>query len=647
MPTLDWIAKNKVVNHHLDVPYRVLERQYSYDENGQHTEDNGSENMIIHGDNLAALKSLLPQYEGRINCIYIDPPYNTAHSTDNNHRWVYNDNVDSKEIRAWIGKVVGDEGEDLSRHDKWLCMMYPRLKLLHRLLSDDGAIFISIDDNECAALKTICDEIFGRQHFVANIAWQKTYSPRNDSKGIPYETDSILIYSKKTPWVPNKLTRTAAMNARYKSPDGDPIPWKSGDASAAGSADHQGMVYAIQHPLTGKLLYPPDGRHWKDEQEKILGIMNRWAHYELREIDDAPRRAQICNVPIDKVRCGVMSIMLSDPLDKASASARSIYEAGNWPDYYFTSGGKGGIAFKVHFKEDTGKAATNLWLHTEVGHTDGAKKELKAIFGGAVPFDTPKPTRLIDRILHISTNADSIILDSFAGSGTVAHSVLKANRADGGNRKYILIEMMDYAETLTAERTRRVISGYTSADDVEELIYDAELTLDSLAKGPELLSAAKTAAKNAQKDYDKVSRPKIVDGHLQVVGTKKSSEEIEGTGGNFSYYELGSPLMCGDNLNEDVGVDKIREYVYFAETKSRLAPAKEDEPCYLGTHINTAYYFYYDRENITTLNRAFLHTVKTKAGNYVIYADLCTLSAAELKKYNITFKKIPRDITKL
>ena len=138
MPTLDWIGKDKVINHHLDVPYRVLERQYSYDENGQHTEDNGSENMIIHGDNLSALKSLLPQYEGRIKCIYIDPPYNTAHSTNNNQRWVYNDNVDHPQIKAWLGQVVGDEGEDLSRHDKWLCMMYPRLRLLQKLLSKDG-----------------------------------------------------------------------------------------------------------------------------------------------------------------------------------------------------------------------------------------------------------------------------------------------------------------------------------------------------------------------------------------------------------------------------------------------------------------------------------------------------------------------------
>ena len=641
MPTLEWIGKEKVVNHHQQVPYRVLEEKYTYNADR-------SDNMIIHGDNLEALKSLLPKYEGRIKCIYIDPPYNTANSTTANQKWVYSDNVDYPELRKWIGQVVGDEGEDLSRHDKWLCMMYPRLKLLQRLLSDDGAIFISIDDHECSALKTICDEIFGRQNFVSNIAWQKTYSPRNDSKGIPYETDSILVYSKKNPWIPNKLARTEEMNARYKSPDGDPVPWKSGDASAAGSADHQGMVYAIQQPITGELVYPPQGRHWKDEQEKILEIMNLWARYELREIDDADKRAQLCNLPMDEVRSGVMAIMLADSLDVAKASAKVVYESGNWPDYYLTSGGNGGTAFKVHLKEDAGKAATNLWPYAEVGHTDGAKKELKAIFGGVAPFETPKPTRLIDRILQIATDPDSIVLDSFAGSGTTAHSVLKANQADNGTRQFILIEMMDYAETIVAERMRRVISGYTSLDDIEEPVYDLELTLDNLTDGPELLSAAKEAAKEAKKRYDKVSKPKITAGRLQVIGTRINSEEIAGTGGSFTFYDLGEALITSNgNLNESISVDKIREYVYYMETKEPMAMVSNGNPYFMGNSHSAAYYFYYERNAITTLDHEFLATVPERADSYIIYADLCTIPAEELAKYNITFKKIPRDIAKL
>ena len=219
MPTLQWIGKEKVVNHHLDVPFRTLEKQYTYASEGQ---DDGG-NMIIHGDNLDALKALLPQFEGRVKCIYIDPPYNTG-----NEGWVYNDNVNDPKIRKWLGEVVGKEGEDLSRHDKWLCMMYPRLKLLQKLLSDDGVIVISIDDNELYNLKMICDEIFGSRNFVANVIWQKTYSPRNDANGIPYETDCLLVYSKMPGWSPNDLPRTEKMNSIYKSPDNDPVVWTSG-----------------------------------------------------------------------------------------------------------------------------------------------------------------------------------------------------------------------------------------------------------------------------------------------------------------------------------------------------------------------------------------------------------------------------------
>ena len=218
MPTLDWIGKNKVINHHLDVPFRLLDRKYSFDETGQHEEDNGSDNMIIRGDNLEALKALLPRYEGKIKCIYIDPPYNTGEEG-----WIYNDNLNDPKIRKWLGDVVGKEGEDLTRHDKWLCMMYPRLKILHKLLSNDGAIFISLDDNEVYFGKQICDDIFGVKCFVARVTWQNNYSLRNDAGGIPYETDNILVYSKNPGWKPKKLARTDEMDARYVNYDEDHI----------------------------------------------------------------------------------------------------------------------------------------------------------------------------------------------------------------------------------------------------------------------------------------------------------------------------------------------------------------------------------------------------------------------------------------
>ena len=201
MPSLSWIGTDAVLNHHLDVPYRVLEKKYTFgsddslschsDSLSCHSErSEESQNKIIHGDNLEALKSLLPEYEGRIKCIYIDPPYNTG-----NENWVYNDNVNNPKIKKWLGQVVGKESEDLTRHDKWLCMMYPRLKLLQKLLSNDGAIFISIDDNEQANLKLICDEIFGAGNFVTQFIWQKK-TGASDAKTISTITEYILLYAK-------------------------------------------------------------------------------------------------------------------------------------------------------------------------------------------------------------------------------------------------------------------------------------------------------------------------------------------------------------------------------------------------------------------------------------------------------------------
>ena len=522
MPTLEWIGKDKVVNHHLDVPYRVLERQYSFDENGKHDADNGSENMIIHGDNLEALKSLLPQYEGRVKCIYIDPPYNTG-----NEGWVYNDNVNDPRIKKWLGEVVGKEGEDLSRHDKWLCMMYPRLKLLQKLLAEDGVIFISIDDNEQPNLRLICDEIFGSNNFIELLVWQKRISP-DARKKLSSGHEYIAVYAKDARNDCLNLLEIEGKDVeKFKNPDNDPRgPWVSSDFTAQGWRPNQ--MYEITTP-SGLKMTPPEGRCWR--------------HLE-----------------------SVYKELLADGR------------------LWFGADGCGVPRKKTYLYEREGKGIWTWWTNLEVGHTQEATQETAVVLGKAV-FDYPKPTRLLRRILMLASNPDSIVLDSFAGSGTTAHAVLNMNKADGGNRKFILVEMGDYADSITAERVKRVINGYGEG-------------------------------KNA----------------------------VAGTGGSFSYYELGEPLMHGDVLNENVGVEKIREYVYFTDTKSRLPEPHPDEPYFMGVHVNSAYYFYYERQAVTTLNREFLHTVKTKADAYVIYADLCTLSEAELEKYHITFKKIPRDI---
>ena len=577
MPTLEWIGKDKVISHHKDVPFRVLDEKYTY--NAEH-----SDNMIIRGDNLEALKALLPQYEGKIKCIYIDPPYNTG-----NEGWVYNDNVNDPKIRKWLGEVVGKEGEDLSRHDKWLCMMYPRLKLLHRLLSDDGVIFISIDINELFNLKMICDEIFGSHSLVETISWQRTYSMRNDVKGIAAEVEYILVYSKYPNWQPKKLERTQKMDSKYKNPDNDPNgAWRSIVASAPDSAAHQGMVYAIQNPLTGKISYPPHGRHWSLGQDQMIDAMKKWADYELRDIGDEEERAKICGVTPDEIRKDVLAIVLKESLDTASKKAKEIL-TGVLPEFFFSKNGTGALSRKAYLNKVVGRPVTNFWSFEETGHTDEASRLLKTMFSGSSVFDTPKPPRLLERILQIATDKDSIILDSFAGSGTTAHAVLNMNKADGGHRKFILVEMMEYAKTITAERVRRVIDGYG-------------------------------AGKNA----------------------------VDGTGGDFTFYDLGEVLLLPDgNLNESVGADRIREYVWYMETKTPLRAVGSDNPYYLGKCRGTGYYFFYEKEALTTLNYDFLSTITEQAEGYLIYADLCTIPDEELKKYNITFKKIPRDIARL
>ena len=544
MPTLEWIGKEKVINHHQEVPFRVLDRQYSFDENGQHAGEkvncaegareaalgrNGSENMIIHGDNLDALKALLPRYEGRVKCIYIDPPYNTG-----NEGWVYNDNVNDPKIRKWLGEVVGKEGEDLSRHDKWLCMMYPRLKLLQKLLAEDGAIFISIDDVEFYNLRLICNEVFGEHNFIATIIWRKNYAPKSTAKHFSEDHDYILVFGKNADnWIPHKMPRTEKQNKAYKNFDNDPRGlWRPNNLAARNY--YSKGTYSIKCPGGRIIEGPPSGSYWRVSEEKFWELDRDGRIWWGRDGN---------NVPAPK-------IFLSEVSD--------------------------------------GIVPQTFWPYEEVGHTQDAKKEIKAIFGGDMPFDTPKPVRLIERILQIASDPDSIILDSFAGSGTTAHAVLNMNKADGGHRKFILVEMMDYADSITAERVKRVIRGHGEG-------------------------------KNA----------------------------VEGTGGSFSYYELGEPLLIGENLNEAVAPEKIREYIWFMETKTPYTPAAGENLYYLGKHNDTGYYFYYEPQRITVLDYEFLATVTEKAGGTVIYADRCSIDDDKLSQMGIVFKKIPRDISRL
>ena len=419
MPTLNWIGKDKVVSLHNDVPFHVLEHGYGFTADGGKTEvETGSGNKIIHGDNLTALKSLLPEYEGRIDCIYIDPPYNTG-----NENWVYNDNVNDPHFKRWLGEVVGKEGEDLSRHDKWCCMMYPRLRLLKQLLSEHGVIFISIDDNEYATLHGLCDEILGESNYIATIVWQKRTSPdarRILSAGHEY----ILIYTKRLDETFNgihKLSWNEESAKNYKNPDNDPRgPWISTDCTAQAGHGTKNQFYKMITPA-GRVIELPDNLCWRFTKQRM---------------------------------------------DEEIAAGR----------IWFGVDGRGVPRKKTYLSESEGHNVWTWWPNTEVGHTQEATKELTNILEATAKFDYPKPVRLIKRALEIATNKDSIILDSFAGSGTTAHAVLDLNKKDGGNRKFILIEMMDYADTITAERVKRVMTGYPYKGEKKEEIYSKKLT---------------------------------------------------------------------------------------------------------------------------------------------------------------------------
>lgn len=531
MPVLNWVGKDQIISHHKKVPYRVLNGVYTYDKSGQHEYDGAVNNMIIQGDNLDALKSLLPKYEGKIKCIYIDPPYNTG-----NKDWCYNDNVDAPLFQKWLQDALKEKEseryvhiDDLNRHDKWLCMMYPRLNLLYKLLSQDGAIFISIDDNECSNLKQLCDEIFGERNFVNTIIWEKRYSPQNAVKWFSESHDFILVYAKdKELWHPHLLQRSEEMNARYTNRDNDPRgAWKAENSTAQAGHGTPTQFYDLIAP-NGKIHKLPPGRCW----------------------------------------------VYTEPVMRKMIEDNRIW---------FGKDGNNVPAIKRFLTEvKQGMACQTIWKYQEVGHSQEGTKELKAIFGD-IPFDTPKPTRLIERIIELSTDPGDIVLDSFAGSGTTAHAVINVNRKDSGERKFILIETMDYAEKTTAERIKRIISGHN--------------TLDSLTE-------------------------------------------------SFSYYTLGDKLMIDGVLNEKIPLETIREYIFYTETRSNY-DKKVTDGYYLGISNGTAYYFYYEPESETTLNEESFNAIRKNAESHVIFADSCSLSKDQMHKLGIIFKKIPRDISQL
>ena len=532
MPSLLFKGKVFVENHHLAVPFHELQPVRA---KGLSKKASLHDNLIVEGDNLAALKALLPTYHGKVKCIYIDPPYNTG-----NEGWAYNDKVNSPMMREWLGRVV--DREDLTRHDKWCCMMLPRLKLLRELLRDDGAIFVSIDDNEVHRLRSLMDEVFGEDNFLTTAIWQKVFSPKNTAKHFSEDHDFILVYARNAEeWTPNLVERGERAVQRYRNPDNDPRgDWSSSDLTARNYYS-QG-TYEVTSP-SGKKFRPSVGNYFRVSPEKF---------------DELDRDGRIWWGP------------------KGNSMPR----------------------LKRYLSEvKKGVVPQTLWLHTNVGHTQDAKKELVSTLDferSEEVFNTVKPSSLIKHILQIATDKDSIVLDSFAGSGTTAHAVLALNREDGGNRRFVLIECEDYVDSITAERVRRVIRGVPSARD-------------------EALKA--------------------------------------GLGGTFSYFKLGRPMRQESILDGSKLPDyrKLASYVFFTATGEEFVPEQiRREDWFIGSSRLYDVFLIYEadieklKDMALTLDVA--RGLPATKRNKLVFAPTKYLDQEFLYRYRITFQQLPFQI---
>lgn len=531
MPSIQFKGKSFVQNHHLAVPFHELvpdAKKSLTKKVALH------DNLVVHGDNLLALKALLPTYAGKIKVIYIDPPYNTG-----NEGWMYNDNVNGPVIKEWIGTVVGREGEDLTRHDKWLCMMTPRLKLLRELLADDGVIFVSINKEENHHLRMLMDEVFGPTNHLTDIVWNHSKQSKNDETYFADHYNIISAYRKSKALKTFQRARTEVDNAAYSNPDDDPRgDWRSGDVRSP--SKRETLRYEIQTPGGGTIQPPDNGWRWS---EKVVN---------------------------EKIDSG--EIVFSTDESR--------------------------IVRKIYLEDQAGRTPENVWLGEYAGTTRQASTEIKEIFGTQV-FETPKPTLLLKRLIELCAGPEDIILDSFAGSGTTAQAVLELNLEDDGNRRFILIEMEDYADQITAERLRRVIGGVSGA---------------------------------------------------------KSKQLQSGYPGTFSYFELGDPIETDSLLSgtKMPSYKNLARYIFFTATGEEFNDSKLDEKThFVGSSTEYDVYMYYkpDAEYLksTALTLDEARALREAAGDrpLLVFAPTKYVEQTELDNLKITFCQLPFEIYKV
>lgn len=635
MPEIVFKGKEYVYNHHLTVPYRPLQAQA---DKGVGAPDL-SGNLVIHGDNLHALKSLLPRCAGAVDLIFIDPPYNTG-----NEGWCYSDGVNSPIMKEWLNTNPVD-GEDMLRHDKWLCMMWPRLVLLRELLSETGSIWITLDDNEVHRARMVLDEIFGAENHAGTIVWANKVSPTNDAQTFSEDHDYILVYGKNLAnWSPHKLARTDEQEALYGNPDKDSRgPWNSLTYTSNKSASERpNLNYPIIHPKTGDEVWPQEGTTWRFTKERHLeNVTNNLLYWGVNGDARQPR-------------------------------------------------------FKRFLSEMGGVVPRSVWSYDRFGSTQRASMEMQEI---GLRFPTPKPLDLLDAIVAIGASKDALILDSFAGSGTTAHAVLKANAKDGGNRRFILVEGETYADTLTAERVRRAIKGYAWEGNQRETLLEEKITLTQFKKAGEWLAKV-DAIKRAEgllggdeqmdlgaqspdpsstgsgqakplpegeggkpakrKRFDKIET-KIDDGVLRVEGVRRISEMALGLGGSFTYCTLGEPvdldkLLSGEKLP---AFEALGAWLFYTATGGVLPPAPKKAPAwYLGeakdSHVWLVYKpelnFLKSPEAALTLSLAkqFQHWGKEhdaarerKPLRHLVFAPAKYLSNRQLQEHGVDYAPLP------
>ncbi|MCP3942937.1 MAG: site-specific DNA-methyltransferase [Desulfobacteraceae bacterium] len=590
MPTLDWIGKKAVVNHHKEVPFHLLKCDPELS-----VGEPESENLIVQGDNLLALKALLPYYARQVKCIYIDPPYNTG-----NEKWIYNDNVNSPEIKEWLGRVVGAQSEDLSRHDKWLCMMYPRLVLLKQLLSEDGAIFVSIDDNEVASLRLLMNDIFGQNNFITSIAWQKIYTLKNSARHFSEMHDYIIVYAlNKKKWERNLLPRRLKTQEDYSNPDNDHRGVWTTNALQSRNYYSKG-VYSIICPGGDKIEGPPKGTYWRMEENKLWELNNDNRVWWGLTGNNSPR------------------------IKKFLLEAKDGVVPSTW------------------------------WLHKFAGTNSGAKTELRSILGELEEelFNTPKPWQLIQRILQIATDRDSIVLDSFAGSGATAQAVFEQNAKDGGNRKCILVELDEnVAKNITARRVRNIIEGYPFKGKKREELYNVVLNLRNLKNIPEYIKEIEDIEKSNKENYTNIKK-EFKNNELKVYGEHQVKEKMPGLGGSIKYCNIDSPLFDSTGqITKSVSFIDLARFVFFKETGSPLTDDISGKSPLISIHNGTAVYLLYNGvlgdktpQGGNAITRAVLVDLPPYDGPKIVYGTSCRIGLTRLKQENIIFRQIPYEL---